>query len=114
MSDPHVVARLRAAGCVWAEDEAVLAWIGRYLSTPMGPAVGFKTCMFVNSPDEHFIVDTLPEHRPEHPALVRTDGHPQADLARALTHVRGHEAIEARERERQAHDTHRGDGVHEH
>lgn len=24
MSDPHVVARLRAAGCVWAEDEAAL------------------------------------------------------------------------------------------
>jgi release factor glutamine methyltransferase len=24
VSDPHVVARLRAAGCVWAEDEAVL------------------------------------------------------------------------------------------
>lgn len=24
MSDPHVAARLRAAGCVWAEDEAVL------------------------------------------------------------------------------------------
>jgi sarcosine oxidase len=45
-----------------AEDEAVLAWVERYLSTPMGPAVGFKTCMFVNSPDEHFMVDTLPEH----------------------------------------------------
>ena len=45
------------------EDEAVLTWLGRYFSTPMGPAVGFKTCMFVNSPDEHFIVDSLPEHR---------------------------------------------------
>ena len=29
----------------------------------MGAAVSFKTCMFVNSPDEHFIVDALPEHR---------------------------------------------------
>jgi len=44
-------------------DKAVLTWLGRYLSSPMGPPVGFKTCMFVNSPDEHFIVDALPEHR---------------------------------------------------
>jgi sarcosine oxidase len=45
------------------EDEAVLTWIGRYLAAPMGAPVGFKTCMFVNSPDEHFIVDLLPGHR---------------------------------------------------
>ena len=45
------------------DDVAVLAAIGRYLARPMGAAVGFKTCMFVNSPDEHFIVDALPEHR---------------------------------------------------
>jgi sarcosine oxidase len=45
------------------EDKAVLTWIGRYLSVPMGAPVGFKTCMFVNSPDEHFIVDLLPGHR---------------------------------------------------
>jgi sarcosine oxidase len=44
-------------------DEAVLTWIERYLSDPMGQPVGFKTCMFVNSPDEHFIIDVLPEHR---------------------------------------------------
>jgi sarcosine oxidase len=45
------------------EDEAVLRWIGRYLAEPMGSPVGFKSCMFVNSPDEHFIVDLLPGHR---------------------------------------------------
>jgi sarcosine oxidase len=45
------------------QDEAALKWAGRYLAKPMGPPVAFKTCMFVNSPDEHFIVDTLPEHR---------------------------------------------------
>lgn len=45
------------------EDAAVLTWIERYLSSPIGRPVGFKTCMFVNSPDEHFIVDVLPEHR---------------------------------------------------
>jgi sarcosine oxidase len=42
------------------EDKAVLTWIGRYLAAPVGAAVAFKTCMFVNSPDEHFIVDLLP------------------------------------------------------
>jgi sarcosine oxidase len=48
---------------VTSEDEAVLTWMGRYLADPMGPPVGFKTCLFVNSPDEHFILDVLPEHR---------------------------------------------------
>ena len=41
----------------------MLTWAERYLARPMGPPVAFKTCMFVNSPDEHFIVDVLPEHR---------------------------------------------------
>ena len=55
--DPDAVDRR-----ILPEDEAVLRWIGRYLSAPMGAPVGFKTCMFVNSPDEHFIVDLLPGH----------------------------------------------------
>jgi glycine/D-amino acid oxidase-like deaminating enzyme len=29
----------------------------------MGAGVAFKTCMFVNSPDGQFIVDTLPGQR---------------------------------------------------
>jgi sarcosine oxidase len=45
------------------EDEVALTWAERYLAKPMGTPVAFKTCMFVNSPDEHFIVDVLPEHR---------------------------------------------------
>jgi sarcosine oxidase len=48
---------------VTSVDAEVLTWAERYLARPMGPPVGFKTCMFVNSPDEHFIVDVLPEHR---------------------------------------------------
>jgi len=55
--DPDAVDRR-----ILPEDEAVLRWIGRYLAAPMGAPVGFKTCMFVNSPDEHFIVDLLPGH----------------------------------------------------
>jgi sarcosine oxidase len=45
------------------EDEAVLSRLDRYFTAPMGAPVGAKTCMFVNSPDEHFIVDLLPGHR---------------------------------------------------
>ena len=45
------------------EDVAVLTGIGRYLAKPMGAPRTCKTCMFVNSPDEHFIVDRLPESR---------------------------------------------------
>lgn len=48
---------------VTSADADVLTWAGRYLARPMGEPLGFKTCMFVNSPDEHFIVDALPEHR---------------------------------------------------
>jgi sarcosine oxidase len=55
--DPDAVDRR-----ILPEDETVLRWIGRYLAAPMGAPVGFKTCMFVNSPDEHFIVDLLPGH----------------------------------------------------
>jgi sarcosine oxidase len=47
---------------VTSEDEAVLRLASRYFAQPMGAPVSFKTCMFVNSPDEHFILDTLPEH----------------------------------------------------
>jgi sarcosine oxidase len=56
--DPDAVDRR-----ILPEDEAVLRWIERYLSAPIGAPVGYKTCMFVNSPDEHFIVDLLPGHR---------------------------------------------------
>ncbi len=45
------------------QDAATLTWAERYLAKPMGQPVTFKTCMFVNTPDEHFIVDILPEHR---------------------------------------------------
>jgi len=51
------------------EDEAVLReGIRRYFPDADGPALAMKTCLFTNSPDEHFIIDT-------HPAL------PQVTLA---------------------------------
>jgi sarcosine oxidase len=43
------------------EDEPLLrAALSRYLPQADGPALSLKTCMFTNTPDEHFIVDTLP------------------------------------------------------
>ena len=45
------------------EDIGVLSGVERYLAAPLGPPLATKTCMFVNSPDEHFIIDVLPEQR---------------------------------------------------
>jgi sarcosine oxidase len=44
------------------EDEAVLrAFAERYFPHGAGPTMALKVCMFTNSPDEHFIVDRLPD-----------------------------------------------------
>jgi len=44
------------------EDEAVLReGIGRYFPDANGPTLAMKTCLFTNSPDEHFILDVHPE-----------------------------------------------------
>jgi sarcosine oxidase len=46
-----------------AEDEMVLrAFTRRYMPLAAGPTLALKTCMFTNSPDEHFILDVLPDH----------------------------------------------------
>ncbi|HKX17496.1 MAG TPA: N-methyl-L-tryptophan oxidase [bacterium] len=45
------------------EDEAVLReGIRRYFPDADGPAMAMKTCLFTNSPDEHFILDRHAEH----------------------------------------------------
>ena len=45
-----------------AEDEEVLrAFATRYFPDGAGPTVMLKACIFTNSPDEHFIIDRLPE-----------------------------------------------------
>jgi len=44
-------------------DEALLRNVTeRYFPGAAGPTMALSTCMFTNSPDEHFILDTLPEH----------------------------------------------------
>ncbi len=49
----------RSAG---PDDEGLLrSFAQRYFPDGAGPTLMLKACMFVNSPDEHFIIDTLPE-----------------------------------------------------
>ena len=44
------------------EDEAVLRLgLSRYFPDADGPVLSMKACMFTNTPDEHFIIDALPE-----------------------------------------------------
>jgi sarcosine oxidase len=45
------------------EDEELLRrFAARYFPDAAGPALMLKTCLFTNSPDEHFILDVHPEH----------------------------------------------------
>ena len=45
-----------------AEDERVLrAFADKIFPKGNGPTMGLQSCMFTNSPDEHFIIDTHPE-----------------------------------------------------
>ena len=44
------------------EDEAVLrAFAERYFPDGAGPTMALKTCIFTNLPDEHFLIDMLPD-----------------------------------------------------
>ena len=56
-------------------DEAVLRrCIARYFPDADGPLMTLKSCMFTNTPDEHFIIDTLKEH-PEVVVVSPCSGH---------------------------------------
>jgi sarcosine oxidase len=58
-----------------AEDEQLLrAFARRYFPDGAGATVMLKTCLFTNSPDEHFIVDLHPEH-PEVVLAAGFSGH---------------------------------------
>ncbi|MEE8465854.1 MAG: N-methyl-L-tryptophan oxidase, partial [Dehalococcoidia bacterium] len=48
---------------VHAEDEDILRqFTSRYFPLGDGPALTLTTCMYTNTPDEHFIIDVLPAH----------------------------------------------------
>ncbi|MFC6718360.1 N-methyl-L-tryptophan oxidase [Natrialbaceae archaeon GCM10025810] len=45
-----------------ADERVLREFAERYFPEGAGPTMRLATCMFTNSPDEHFILDTLPEH----------------------------------------------------
>ena len=48
---------------IHAEDEDILrGFASRYFPLGAGAALSFTTCMYTNTPDEHFIIDVLPSH----------------------------------------------------
>jgi sarcosine oxidase len=54
---------------VTRRDEAVLrSAVSRYFPEADGPTMALKTCLFTNSPDEHFVIDSLPDHPQIHVA----------------------------------------------
>jgi sarcosine oxidase len=63
----HLEERVEPTGYdrdVHPRDEAVLrTFMTRYLPAAAGPMVRAETCLFTNSPDEHFIIDRLDEPR---------------------------------------------------
>jgi sarcosine oxidase len=60
---------------VHPEDEAVLReGIARYFPDANGPTMAMKSCLFTNSPDEHFYLDLHPEH-PEVAIAAGFSGH---------------------------------------
>jgi sarcosine oxidase len=45
------------------EDETLLrSYARRYFPDGAGPTMRLATCLFTNTPDEHFVLDTLPDH----------------------------------------------------
>ena len=57
------------------DDEAVLrAFAARYFPDGAGPTVMLKACIFTNSPDEHFLLGTLP-HAPQVSLFAGESGH---------------------------------------
>jgi sarcosine oxidase len=43
------------------DEEALRAGIRAYLPDADGPTLSFKTCLFTNTPDEHFVIDRYPD-----------------------------------------------------
>jgi sarcosine oxidase len=56
--DPDTVER----GVTQEDEEILRVAVRRYFPTADGPAMMMKTCMFTNSPDEHFIIGKVAGH----------------------------------------------------
>lgn len=43
------------------DEDALRAGVARYFPEADGPLMGLRACLFTNTPDEHFIIDRLPD-----------------------------------------------------
>ena len=50
------------ARCHAADEEVLRDGIRRYFPDADGPTLAMQPCLFTNSPDEHFILDVLPDN----------------------------------------------------
>ena len=50
------------------DEEVLRSFVERYLPEAAGPTMALKTCMFTNSPDEHFIIGLHPQYPPRSPS----------------------------------------------
>ncbi len=48
--------------CGPRDEAAVRSCVERYFPLAAGPTLALAACMFTNSPNEHFVIDVLPEH----------------------------------------------------
>lgn len=44
-----------------ADEQILRAYVSRYAPAANGATLALRTCIFTNTPDEHFIIDTLPD-----------------------------------------------------
>ena len=49
-------------GVTRRDEEVLRACVSRYFPDADGPTMALKTCMFTNSPDEHFVIGRHPDH----------------------------------------------------
>jgi sarcosine oxidase len=56
--DPDTMNREPSA----VDEIALKSAVEKYFPDAAGPTLSLKTCLFTNSPDEHFIIDAHPEH----------------------------------------------------
>ena len=60
--------------CHMEDEEVLRAGLRRYFPDANGPTMAMKTCLFTNSPDEHFIIDRL-EDSPQVAVAAGFSGH---------------------------------------
>lgn len=58
LTDPSTMDR----ECHPRDEKLLREAIGRYFPDAAGPTLAMKTCLFTNSPDEHFVIGKHPEH----------------------------------------------------